>query len=743
MRLARGIGLGLTVAAAGAMLSLIPAVLELEETVGLSWLFSRRGPLPPPDDVAVVGISAASAEAFGVSEDLDEWPRALHAQLIDCLTDAGAAVIAFDLIFDQAGRPAQDRRLADSIRRAGNLVLLERTRSRQVTSASGHGAAAGVLELRFPPIDAFDDGALATAPFQLPTVPVKVSQFWTFGRAATDTPSLPSVVLQAYAASAYGPLVGAVCGRDRDVCVDLPASWKAARHGHAVQGAMRRLRGAFRADAGLADAVSNAATVGAGESPEQRLLRALTNLYSGPSSRYLNYYGPARTITTIPFHEILNDPSVLADKYDVRGKAVFVGVSEPRQPEQQDQFYSVFSLRTGQNLSGVEIGATAFANLLQGDSVRPLPMPWHVGFVFAWGLALGLLLRRLPAIAAVAAALALGASYLGFADGRFAAAGTWWPIVVPIGAQLPLVLFGALLLGYREVHAQRERVQTALGRYVPRQVAARLARESLTAGASREVLHGTCLVADVEHFTGLSETLRAAELGELMNEYYDVLCTAAERCGGLIADISADSMVAIWAAARPDAELQRQACRAALQLRIEVARFNETRGAHALPTGFGLNSGELLLGNIGAAQRYEYRAVGDIVNTASRVQGLNRQLGTQILISDATRLGAGAVVARDLGCFYVVGKRSPVRIHELWGVERAATPEETRLIEAFGTALSQFAAGELDAAKDAWRRLLAEAPDDGPSRFYVAECERRLAAGPRRPWDGTVTITAK
>jgi adenylate cyclase len=743
MRWGRGIGLGLTVAAVGAALSLIPAVLELEETVGLSWLFSRRGPLPAPDDVVVVGISAASAEAFGVSEDLDEWPRALHAQLIDCLADAGAAVIAFDLIFDQAGRADQDRRLADSIRRAGNLVLLERTRSRPLTSAGRNGTAAGVLEFRLPPIEAFEEGALATAPFQLPTVPVKVSQFWTFGRAATDTPSLPSVVLQAFAASVYGPLVDAVCRRDRDVCADVPVTWRAARHEHAVQSAMRRIRGAFRADAGLADAVSKAVPADTDVSTEHRLLRALTDLYSAPSSRYLNYYGPARTITTIPFQEILNDPSVLADKYDVRGKAVFVGVSEPRQPEQQDQFYSVFSLRTGQNLSGVEIGATAFANLLQGDSVLPLQMLWHIGFVFAWGLALGLLLRRLPAMAAIAAALALGASYLWFVDGRFVAAGTWWPIVVPVGMQLPLALFGALLLGYREVHAQRERVQTALGRYVPRQVAARLARESFTAGASREVLHGTCLVADVEHFTGLSEMLGPAELGELMNEYYDVLCTAAERCGGLIADISADSMVAIWAAARPDVKLHRQACRAALQLRAEVAQFNASRGAQALPTGFGLNSGELLLGNIGAAQRYEYRAVGDIVNTASRVQGLNRQLGTQILISDATRRGAGPLVARDLGCFYVVGKRSPVRIHELWGAERDATPPETRLIEAFGAALDRFAAGELEAARDGWRRLLAEAPDDGPSRFYVVECERRLAAGPQRPWDGTVTITAK
>lgn len=740
-RWGRGIALGLAVAVLGAALSVVPAVLALDESAGLGWLFGRRGPLPAPQDVAVVGISAASAEAFGLSNQLDEWPRSLHAKLIDRLAAAGAAVIAFDVIFDRPSSPAQDGVLAQSIRRAGNVILLERTRSKRL--AAGAGAGTLVVERRVRPIGELERGVLTTAPFTLPAVPVKVSQFWTFGRSASDTPSLPVAVLQAYAAPAYGDFVALLCRERPAACGSVPASWDALRHAHRVQSVMRRIRGIFRKDRGLGAKMLAALRAGDKPARERELLRALIGVYDGPPSRYLNYYGPPRTITTIPYQAILQTPSVLGKKYDVRGKAVFVGVSEPRQPEQQDQFYSVFSQHSGQNLSGVEIGATAFANLLQRDSVQPLPIPSQLAFALLWGFVLALALRRVPAVAAIAGTVLAGVAYLAFVDYRFAAGGVWWPIVVPLGVQLPLLLIGTLLAGYREVQAQRERVQSALGRYVPRHVAARLARESFAAGASREVLHGTCLVADIEHFTQLSETMSPAALGALMNDYYQVLCTAAERYGGLVADISADSMVAIWAGAKPRPDLHRQACSAALLLRDEVARFNAAREARGLPTGFGLDSGELLLGNIGAAQRYEYRAVGDIVNTASRVQGLNRQLGTSVLISQTTCEAVDGLLTRPLGSFQLVGKRSPVSVHELLAVGRGATDEEARRIAAFGGALRLFRGGDFAAAGRAFSALADADGGDGPSRFYAAECERRSRQAPAPGWDGVVVVAVK
>ena len=119
-------------------------------------------------------------------------------------------------------------------------------------------------------------------------------------------------------------------------------------------------------------------------------MSALLGLYAGASSRYLNYYGPPRTIRTIPFDVAARSHENL----DLDGKMVFVGGSEPRQSEQQDYFHSIFSQQTGANLSGVEIGATAFANLLEQRSLVPLPMWANLLFVALWGAALGAVRRE-------------------------------------------------------------------------------------------------------------------------------------------------------------------------------------------------------------------------------------------------------------------------------------------------------------------------------------------------------------
>ena len=115
--------------------------------------------------------------------------------------------------------------------------------------------------------------------------------------------------------------------------------------------------------------------------------------------------------------------------------------------------------------------------------------------------------------------------------------------------------------------------------------------------------------------------MEPAELGALMNRYYGVLFEPVKRHGGLVQDVVGDSMLAIWATTEPDASLRSRACLAALDIASAVDRFNATSGRFALPTRIGLHSGRLLLGSVGAIDHYEYRAVGDIVNTATRLEG--------------------------------------------------------------------------------------------------------------------------
>ena len=198
----RAAACGAVLAGAGLFLSVVPGVLAFDETVGLGLLFAARGPIPAPADVVVISISRDSAAAVGQSEDVDEWPRSLHAALIDSLSGAGVEAIAFDIIFDEPR--ADDAAFAAAVQRAGNVLLVERVDTEDVGS-TGSGVR-GVVDIRRPPVAELEAAALATAPFTLPRVPVRVSQFWTFGRAAGDVPSLPVLALQAYLLPHYDEL---------------------------------------------------------------------------------------------------------------------------------------------------------------------------------------------------------------------------------------------------------------------------------------------------------------------------------------------------------------------------------------------------------------------------------------------------------------------------------------------------------------------------------------------------------
>jgi len=216
-----------------------------------------------------------------------------------------------------------------------------------------------------------------------------------------------------------------------------------------------------------------------------------------------------------------------------------------------------------------------------------------------------------------------------------------------------------------------------------------------------------------------------------------------QQHGGFIADISGDSMVATWAAARPDENLRQQACLAALDMLEQVAAFNASRGAQKLPTGIGLDSGELLLGNVGFAQRLQYRAVGDIVNTASRIQGLNRQLGTHVLLSASALCSLPGFATRKVGEFVLVGKTQAIEVHELLGAGDEAVERSRFLVARFEEALALFARRKWAQARSGFEDLLRTVPSDGPSRFYLGQCDAFAEAALPEDWCGTIRMRVK
>ena len=523
------------------------------------------------------------------------------------------------------------------------------------------------------PLPALAEAAAGLAPFPLPKVPVQVSRYWTFKAGAGNAPSLPVVAFHVFARDAHGPLVELLKAAGAH-----PGGGRGARRRHpGLRG--RRARRPRRAGGSRSTTPRPGrdwptAIAGAASPPPdarvRRLLERLVRLYTGPDSPYLDFYGPPRTIPTIPYDRALARLATRDGGLDVRGKAVFIGLSSHTGAEQRDGVNTIFSEANGLDLSGVEVAATAFANIAEARSVEPAPIAAEVVLAVAWGLALGFLAWRLPLLASATLLPLAGVLYLMVARNRFTATGLWLPLVGPLAVQITVALAASALWRHRDTRREREHLSTALAHYLPPKIAEELAREIGDVRAVDQLVYGTCLSTDAHQYTTLSETMAPAELGALMNRYYAVLFEPVKRHGGLVQDVVGDSMLAIWATTEPDLSLRSRACLAALDIATAVDRFNAASGRLALPTRIGLHSGRLLLGSVGAMDHYEYRAVGDIVNTATRLEGLNKHLGTRLLVGAEALQGLEGLMSRELGAFLLAGKSRPIVVHEL--IARAA-----------------------------------------------------------------------
>jgi adenylate cyclase len=743
---AKAILLGLFTGILGILASLIPFVLDLEEHAGLDWLFTLRGPRTPPSDVVVVAIDKPSADALGLPVEPVKWPRVYHAQLIDRLVEAGASVIVLDIFFEEPREPRDDAALASAIEKAGNVVLFAYTK-KEISTLAGNSAGELIAQRLVSPVASLAQAARALAPFPLPVFPVKVSQFWTFTPGTGDLPTLPLVALQLHAATAYPDLLGLIKQSARPGNTPPAGAAHDPFAGHGTVAAMQALRTVFREEPALARRLMETLADEAqqrGSARQRRMLRALVGMYGGGDSRYLNYYGPPQSITTLSYVRVLRPEAMSSHArgdVDLRGKAVFVGYSERLQPERLDEFYTVYSQKNGVHLSGVEIAATAFANLLENLPVTPLPRPAGFLLLFAWGLLIGAVARLLPVLPAVAATAGLAGLYLGAGHVAFSHSALWPPLMVPLFLQAPFALFSATLWHYLEVRRERENIRTAFGYYLPSQVVDRLAGDLADGRAEGQLMYGTCLYSDAEHYTRLSEGLAPEALAGLMNNYYESLFQPVREQEGIISDIVGDAMLAIWASHTPEHAMRRHAIEAARQIDESLNRSSQRETPRVLATRLGLHSGEILLGSIGAIDHYEYRAVGDIVNSANRIQGLNKVLGTRVLLSQEVLDGIDGFLTREVGTFLLRGKTRPLVIHELAG--RRGSVEEQAITQRhglFAEALTAFRQADWKTAIERFTQLVNTREGDGVSRFYLDLSLRHRQDPPAGDWNGVIRL---
>jgi len=706
-------------AVAAGLAVLTPAGSNLEEAFGLDLLFRLRGPTPPPGGVAIVAIDQAAAAKLGLPSPPRVWPRAVHARLIDTLGKSGAVTVVMDVLFSEKGRVEDDGDLTAALRSAGNVVLLEGL-TRTISGTADRPEA--IVDETIEPIDDFAGAAAATAPFPLPKRPARVTRSWTFW-SGRENPTLASVALQLSARDIvrdWAALLAAEPGLPGD-----PEAWSAQR----MQNSMVDLHRRLRSDAATADRLRQ--RIGAFPSAEARRLAALLSLYVGDDSRLLDLRGPAGTFTTVNYASLISGTSEerAAAAADLAGKVVFVGADERAGTQQVDAHDTVFSGENGIQLTGVEILATAYADLADGTTLDATTID-ALCFIGAIGLALGLAGATGNAAVVLTVAVLLPVAVIGAALSAFAWMSTVLPVAVPIGIEIPVGIVAAIWRLRSEARWQLGLIDAAIREHLPEDLVRLLTDGPLAAKAvpRGEIRYAACLATDIERFTSLSERLTPTVLAELMNDYFRPLFAIVQNHRGLIDSVSGDGMMCVWPTAGEEAGARRAAAAAAIEMQVAVAEFNDAHPQTPLPTRFGLHAGVVVLGAVGGAGHYVSTVVGDVANTASRIEGLSKHLGTQILSSKEALRRVDGLVLRPLGDFVLVGKSQPLEIVEVLG--RAGADEaKAALGDAFAAALEAYRERRWKDAADRLERLQRDHPNDGPTAFFL----RRTAEFMRTP----------
>jgi adenylate cyclase len=662
----------------------------LERRVYDGW-FTLRGTLPRPPGVVVVAIDLDSEASLGRYP----WRRAWHARLLRNLHRAGARVVAFDLTF--ADPTPDDSAFRAAIDETGIAVLGAKTDVVFRRGARGYRLEEPAPALRGAPIGIVDERP-----------------------DAVDGVVREYPVLHAYPQGGRAQLGLAAVLRYRglppDSLREVPGGW--------------RLAGRF--------------------------------IPRGPSGAgmLVDYAGPTGSVATHSYVTVVDDARTDLGEWDLdsfddlaasgvfRGRIVFVGTTVP---EHQDlhptPFRDAGETEGAVLVPGVEIHAQAAAALLAGRVLRPVSRAVQYGWAALLAMAVVVSLARLRAlrgalVAAVLAVAAVAAAWLGFTR-----EGLWLWAVAPV-LSTGLAWGGATAVLVADETLEKTRIRRMFQQYLPPAVVRQLIHrpELLALGGEERV--ATVLFSDVKGFSRVAEGLAPTALVALLNEYLTAMTDVVVEHGGVIDKYLGDALMAEFGVPIPLDDHAVRACRAALGMRDELRRLREEwtrRGMPALHARTGVNTGRVLVGNLGSFRMMDYTCMGDQVNLASRLEGVNKEYGTQILVSEFTwREVQAHFIGREIDRVRVVGRGEAVGVYELIAVREAGVDEGTAaLMAGFAGALALFRGRRFGAALDAFETLAERFPEDGPTAVYLDRCRKHAILPPPLDWDGVYQLASK
>lgn len=742
------------------------------ELNSLDTRFQLRGRTKPDPRIVIVDIDQQSQEILG------RWPfpRDNFAKLLDSLREDGAKVVAFDITFtkpDETAKPLDvlsaqlaeqqkhggqanpalqaqidalrkqydyDQQFADAIHRFGRVVLgnyflYTETDLKGVTPAALDSYADALAFFPFPrvvPSHAF--GAETEPPERIVTLIEKYEDHRLVPRGAeANSPVLNGAVASEIGGTGFFNVTVDADGVVRRLPLAIPYGRDPDQKNWDV----------------YASVDVQALRIFLNLKGDQTVLNygpaGVFNIEFGPklivhpdevSRLMVNFHGPARTYPYISFAD------AALHKFPpgtFTGKIVLVGASAT----------GIGDLRVtpfgGLDFPGVEVHANLIDNVLNRQFLTRGAREGitDIAFILLFGLPLGLWLALAqPKWMAFGFGLLLpfaGIVYWAFLHG-------WWlNFIVP--ALFTLIPNVSLVALYRVLIEEQEKrkVRSAFQQYVSPEVIRRLLADPEQVKPKKSDI--TVLFSDVRGFTTISEALDAQELADLLNGYLTEMTRIVFRNQGTLDKYIGDAVMALWGAPFHEPDHATRSCEAALAMLTRLAELQQVwrdEGKPVMEIGVGINTGIASVGNMGSSLRYGYTAMGDAVNLASRLEGMNKEYGTRIIISESTyiALNSPRVLVRELDLIRVKGKLLPVTIFEVMNAEKMGK-EGKELVELFSRGLEAYKLRGWRDARKTFEQILERWPNDGPAKLFVGRCDEFLAEEPPADWDGVYIMKHK
>ena len=452
----------------------------------------------------------------------------------------------------------------------------------------------------------------------------------------------------------------------------------------------------------------------------------------------INYRGEEKSFPHISITDILsgNVPvNMLKDKIVLIG-ATAVGIYDLR----VTPFGSIFP--------GIEIHANLIDSILSEDFL--LQPKWSAIFdvlaIFFAGLLLGIVLPRVEVIPGLIAGSSIFLGYILFCQYLFSSHGLVLNLVYPVTV---ILFIYVSITAYRYFIETRQKrfIKNAFSTYLAPAVVKQLidSPEGLNLGGEEREI--TAFFSDVQGFTSISEALTPHELVELLNEFLTEMTDIILKHEGTVDKFEGDAIIAFFGAPNVLKNHAERTCSACIKMQKRLAELRENWKENEKPElkmRIGLCTGNAVVGNMGSESRMDYTMMGDTVNTAARLEGINKIYGIYTLISESTCIAAGSSIeTREIDTINVVGKKEPVTIYQLLGYTGDVDDLAKKMNEHYAAALHAYRNQDWDKAILSFKAALDILPDDGPSTTMIIHCNEYKADPPAENWNGSYTVTTK